>query len=353
MGRRCGDCDCSSARGGLRGLSLGGWIWGIRLQAPRGPALRVRDSVAAAATWLDIARYSDTGGISQRYTPGGGYYDRAQDTFKTPAGMNPPAEATTNFERALSTASQSMGTVASISSFARSKSGGDGRGCQVVARKELSHRNANCRAADGAQPSPFSADPGPPVDSAKLLQDYQDIIDEAGKARMTHTRIHNLAAAEKLKPVAAVADLVGGAEGAFCLADADQLLTTCELRSSETAAAARAACASLRAARASGNRSMLVWALAMCGDVARQFPDEMVNAEIKSREQESISCSPASYGHLDLSHEGRISLPTTPAALSRLGTAYYEAALAAATPRSQPPAASPKTSDAPRLQYRK
>jgi len=30
-------------------------------------------SVAAAATWLDIARYSDTGGISQRYTSGGGY----------------------------------------------------------------------------------------------------------------------------------------------------------------------------------------------------------------------------------------------------------------------------------------
>jgi len=28
--------------------------------------------VAAAATWLDIARYSNAGGISQRYTPGGG-----------------------------------------------------------------------------------------------------------------------------------------------------------------------------------------------------------------------------------------------------------------------------------------
>jgi len=37
-------------------------------------ALRVRDSTAAAATWLDMARYSDTVtvGISQRYTPGGG-----------------------------------------------------------------------------------------------------------------------------------------------------------------------------------------------------------------------------------------------------------------------------------------
>jgi len=35
------------------------------------PALRVRDSTAAAATWLDMARYRDTGGISQRSTPGG------------------------------------------------------------------------------------------------------------------------------------------------------------------------------------------------------------------------------------------------------------------------------------------
>jgi len=67
VGQRCGDCDCGAR--GLRGL--GGWIWGIRLQAPRGPALRVRDSVAAAAAWLDTARYSDTGGICQRYTPGG------------------------------------------------------------------------------------------------------------------------------------------------------------------------------------------------------------------------------------------------------------------------------------------
>ena len=78
MGRRCGDCDCGAR--GLRGLGLGGWIWGIRLQAPRGPALRVKDSVAAAATWLDIARYSDTGGISQRYTPGGGFSTRSTAT---------------------------------------------------------------------------------------------------------------------------------------------------------------------------------------------------------------------------------------------------------------------------------
>jgi len=38
------------------------------------PALRVRHSTAAAATWLVMARYSDTVGISQRYTPRGQLY---------------------------------------------------------------------------------------------------------------------------------------------------------------------------------------------------------------------------------------------------------------------------------------
>jgi len=85
VGRRCGDCDCGAR--GLRGL--GGWIWGIRLQAPRGPALRVRDSVAAAATWLDIARYNDTGGISQRYTPGGGFYALPSDTKTGACALSP------------------------------------------------------------------------------------------------------------------------------------------------------------------------------------------------------------------------------------------------------------------------
>jgi len=47
----------------------------------------------------------------------------------------------------------------------------------------------------------------------------------------------------------------------------------------------------------------------------------------ESREQERRSGSP-SYGGLDLSQEGRVSLPNTPAALSRLTLAYHEAALA-------------------------
>ena len=35
------------------------------------PALRVRDSTAAASAWLDMSRYSNTVGMFQRYTPGG------------------------------------------------------------------------------------------------------------------------------------------------------------------------------------------------------------------------------------------------------------------------------------------
>jgi len=61
--------------------------------------------------------------------------------------------------------------------------------------------------------------------------------------------------------------------------------------------------------------------------VASRAPDEMVKAERGSREQERLDGSP-SYGSLDLSQEGRIRLPTTPAALSRLSLAYYEAAVA-------------------------
>jgi len=53
----------------------------------------------------------------------------------------------------------------------------------------------------------------------------------------------------------------------------------------------------------------------------------MVNAELESREQERRSGS-SSYGGLDLSQEGRVSLPTTPATLARLCLAYHEAAVA-------------------------
>jgi len=71
-----------------------------------------------------------------------------------------------------------------------------------------------------------------------------------------------------------------------------------------------------------------VISLLMCGNVASEAPDEMAMAEKESREQERLSGSP-SYGGLDLSQEGWICLPTHPAALSRLGPAYSEAAVAA------------------------
>jgi len=83
----------------------------------------------------------------------------------------------------------------------------------------------------------------------------------------------------------------------------------------------------------------------MCGDVARGAAGDMVNAELESREQERRSDS-SSYSGLDLSQEGRVSLPTTPATLARLCLAYHEAAvaicneaLAAAGGRGSPAAA--------------
>jgi len=53
----------------------------------------------------------------------------------------------------------------------------------------------------------------------------------------------------------------------------------------------------------------------------------LVKAEKESRELERRSGSPR-YGGLDLSQEGYISLPTTPAGLSRLCITYHEAAVA-------------------------
>ena len=65
-------CDC-----GARGEGEGASFLDIKeTTANTGagdiPAVIVRDSTTAAATWLDMARYSNTVGISQRYTPGGG-----------------------------------------------------------------------------------------------------------------------------------------------------------------------------------------------------------------------------------------------------------------------------------------
>jgi len=152
-------------------------------------------------------------------------------------------------------------------------------------------------------------------------------MDQSQKVRMTNTRIGYLAAADKIKEASSVADLIGGAPGAARRADAEQILAGCLLKLGDMAAAARAACSSLRAARASGSRGMLVIALTVCGSTSGKAPGEMVEAERESREQERLS-GPSSYGGLDLSQEGQISLPTTAAALSWLRRIYHEAAVA-------------------------
>jgi len=138
---------------------------------------------------------------------------------------------------------------------------------------------------------------------------------------MTNTRIGLLAAVDKYRGAASVADLIGGVDGAFCRADVEQTLASCLSRLGDMAAAALAAVSSLRAARAAGDRTLLVSGLISCGAAASVAPSKMAYAERASREQERISGYPVPCGVLDLSHEGRISLPTTPAALSLLGLA--------------------------------
>jgi len=161
-----------------------------------------------------------------------------------------------------------------------------------------------------------------------LEHSFQTLLGEASQAASGNSRVGYLTAVRKSKEASAVADLLGGAHGALFRADADQLSCTCLLRLDDMAAAARAACSSLRAARASGNRYMFVKTLVTCGDVAKEAASEMVDAERESREQERLSGHPVWHIGVDLSQEGRISLPTTPAGLYRLDLAFYEAAVA-------------------------
>ena len=197
-------------------------------------------------------------------------------------------------------------------------------------------------AAVGGRDSPAAADehcvPSPLVEARardglqicldgfthQLFQRFKDLYNEAADAQMANTRIGRHAAVEKAKEAAAVADQIGGVEGAYLRADADILLTRSLLGSGEMAAAARAACSALRAARASGSRSTLIEGLTTCGAVASEAPEEMAEAERESREHERLSGSPC-HGGLDLSQEGRISLPTSEIALSRLCITYMEA----------------------------
>jgi len=142
-----------------------------------------------------------------------------------------------------------------------------------------------------------------------------------------------------------VAELIGGEVGAEYRQHAECLLSGRLLLVGDKIASARAICSSLRAARALGNRAKLVEVFMSCSSLAENAPDAMVKAEKESREQERLS-GPPHHGGPDLSQEGRTSLPTTPAALSRICISYaeaaveiYEAALASAGGRNSPAAA--------------
>jgi len=204
------------------------------------------------------------------------------------------------------------------------------RECQAVACKELGHRGANCRAAEevavARTPAPARTQAAP-AEFDGLVRRYTDLMKEADRMQMTSSRVSCLAAVEKLKAASTVADLVGGGHGAFFRSDADGTLSRVLFHLGDTKAAAHPACSSLQAARLAGDRTMVVKGLATCGLVAQVAPSEMLKAEKEIREQERLSGSPPSFGGLDLSQEGRISLPTTPAALARLWHAYYAAAV--------------------------
>jgi len=204
------------------------------------------------------------------------------------------------------------------------------RQCQVVAVKKQGHIGANCRPVDGVQrPASTAAHylSAPRQDSTDARH-FDNLIYLASKAYSTASRVSYLVAVDLLKEALSVAELIGGGYGAFCRHHAALQLSNSLARLGDMAASARAVCSSIRAARAAGSRTALTASLTVCGTVARNAPNEMAMAERESRGQERLSGPPPSYGSLDLSQEGRISLPTTPAALSRLGLAYNEAAVA-------------------------
>jgi len=192
------------------------------------------------------------------------------------------------------------------------------RECQVVARKELDHRNGNCRPTDGAQV--------PQIDRITLDVRYNDIMNEAGQARMAPKRLSDIAAVEKYKEASTVADLIGGEEGAFYRAEADGSLSACLIHAGDMVGAAHAACSAARAARTSGRRPALVLSMFQCGNAAMEAPVEMATAEQASRKQERL-CDSWSYGPFDLSQEGRVRMPTTPDGVWGLALAYHEAAV--------------------------
>ena len=198
------------------------------------------------------------------------------------------------------------------------------RECQPVARKELGHKGANCRPAVQTSASEAVTAPSQ-MEEALLVMRFRAMLTDADVMYRANSRLSHLAAVEKSKEAAVVADLIGGACGASFRVEADQLIAESQLALGNMAAASGAACSTLRAARASGSITELVNALVLCANVADEAPAEMAAAETEIR------------------------LPTTAAALSRLGLAYHEAAvatcdaaLAAFGGRGSPAAADPR-----------
>ena len=211
------------------------------------------------------------------------------------------------------------------------------RDCQILTARQ-GHAGANCRPAGVVQPSsaaavrppvPAQSQPPTPTEGAELIRRFGDLFNEGENACMGNSRIGLLASVEKFKEAAAVADLIGGVEGAVRRADADQVISTALLRLGNMTAAALSSRSSLQWARASRSRTTIAKALVACGRVAMEAPGEMAKAEREAQEQERRSgSSTPPYGDLDLSQEGRISLPSSRAAISRLDRTYYEAAVA-------------------------
>ena len=203
------------------------------------------------------------------------------------------------------------------------------RDCQRVAVRERGHKGENCCPTDGTQSTqspPASANPrAAPVDREELLLKYHRLVAETGKAQRAGTRVGFITATENSTAAAAVAQEIGGAEGAFFMADAQRLLSNIFIRTENQTGAARAACSALRAATVSGSRTALTRALTALGNVAEIAPGEIVMAATESREQERRALSP--YHGLDLSQEGLVSLVSTPAAFFRLGLSFHEAAV--------------------------
>jgi len=156
------------------------------------------------------------------------------------------------------------------------------RECQRLSY-QLGHRGANCHPAAGVQQSAAPSQPPTPTDAARLYQSYKDLIAEAKAASDANTRVGFLTAVDTFRAAGSVADLIGGVHGAGLRADTDQVLADTLFRLGDLAAAALAARSSLRSARASGSRTMLVAALQSCGMVALSAPGEMASAERESR----------------------------------------------------------------------